>query len=176
MEQNRVELAKEYCKFYHQGQFRKGSNEPFWTHPFEVAEILSRYGYSDPITQSIAYLHDIIEDTDIEADELKRVFGFEIYNGIYVLSRNKGKNLDGTELNEEQYKQRILYSPRRVHRIKIADIIHNTRTLSVYSENGIKDKIKAIEEFYIPLGNKSSPLMVQELLSNIRNYKVKSAL
>ena len=175
MEQNRVELAKEYCKFYHKGQFRKASNEPFWTHPFEVARILESYGYADPITQSIAYLHDIIEDTDIEPEELKSVFGFEVYNGIYVLSRNKGKNIDGTELNEEQYKQRILYAPKRVHRIKIADLIHNTRTLSVHSENGINTKIRDIEEFYVPLGNGSARIMVRELIENIQNYRVKAA-
>lgn len=173
MEQNRLELAKQYCKFYHKNQFRKGSNEPFWTHPFEVAEILNKYGYSDSTTQCIAYLHDTIEDTDIEADELKRVFGFEVYNGIYVLSRNKGRNLDESELTDEQYKQRLLYAPRKIHRVKIADIIHNTRTLSVHSENGIKKKIKDIEEFYIPLVKRSAPIMVQELIENISNYRIK---
>jgi len=60
MHSHKIELAKKYCQHYHEGQFRKGSNLPYATHPFSVAETLARFGYDDVITQCIAYLHDTV--------------------------------------------------------------------------------------------------------------------
>src|SRR6056297_2016393 len=83
-----INLAKEYCKYYHKGQFRKRDNEQYYKHPFEVARILEKYGYSDTTTQCIALLHDVIEDSEMRIKEIQEVFGYEISNGVYVLSRN----------------------------------------------------------------------------------------
>lgn len=83
-----VHLAREYCMHFHDGQFRKGSNLPYHTHPMAVAAILDRYGYSDHVTQCVALLHDVVEDTDVITGEIKDRFGYEIANGVFVLSKN----------------------------------------------------------------------------------------
>jgi len=184
MEEKRlIQLAKEYCKHYHEGQIRKGSGEPYYKHPFEVAEILDRYGYSDAVTQCIALLHDIVEDSEMNVRQIGENFGYEIANGLYVLSKNTINSdtkefLDNSMLNknienfsdEELYKMRMSFARRKVKRVKIADMIHNTKDLASLNPSGRERKLKDAREFYIPLGKKVAPLMIKKLEANIDNY------
>ena len=179
-----VQLAKEYCTHYHDGQFRKGSNLPYHTHPMAVAKILDRFGYSDHVTQCIALLHDVVEDTEMITGEIKERFGYEIANGVFVLSKNtinadtvdtigKALHIDVDTYSEEQlYKARLSFGRRKVKRIKIADMIHNTQDLINLKPEGIERKINDAEGFYIPMGYEIAPLMVKELEQNISNYRL----
>ena len=83
-----VKLAKDYCYNYHEGQLRKGTKLPYHTHPIAVAEILDEFGYTDATTKCIALLHDVIEDSPVITGEIKEKFGYEIANGVYILSKN----------------------------------------------------------------------------------------
>ena len=170
---DKIELAKQYCTHYHDGQFRKGSNLPYHTHPFAVADILARYGYDDPVTQCIAYLHDAVEDTPLRMDSIMEVFGYEIGNGIYILSRNKGKIAEGRKLTEDEYKLRLSFSRNKIRRVKVADMVHNTSDLECLDAAGIEAKLRDAEGFYIPMGKEICPIMVKELVTNIENYRVK---
>jgi (p)ppGpp synthase/HD superfamily hydrolase len=167
----KIELAKKYCVEYHKGQLRKGNGKPFHIHPFEVAEILKKYGYDDPLTICIAYLHDTIEDTPLAMDEIHENFGYEISNAVFVLSRNKGRVMNKEKLTREDYKQRLAFARKTIQRVKIADMIDNTRTLKDLDKEAIKRKIKDAEEFYIPLGKAIAPEMIKELIENIESYK-----
>jgi len=147
-----VDLAKEYCKWYHRGQFRKRNHESYYKHPFGVAEILDKYGYSDVVTQCIALLHDVVEDSEMRVREIGEKFGYEISNGLYILSRNtighRTKELLDNSISqsveefsdEELYKMRISFARRKVKRVKIADMIHNTKDLDSLTEEGVKRK------------------------------------
>ena len=168
--QRDIEHAKEMCVHYHQGQVRKGNNEPFHTHPFEVVKILEKYSYDDPVTLMIGYLHDTIEDSPLRMDEVQDAFGYEISNGVYILSRNKGKMIDHKILNHNEYIQRLHWARKKIKRVKIADMIHNTRDLHNLSPRGIEKKINDATNYYIPWGKEISPLMVKELETNIKNY------
>lgn len=183
MEEKRlIQLAKEYCKHYHKGQIRKGSGEPYYKHPFEVAEILDNYGYSDAVTQCIALLHDIVEDSEMNVREIGENFGYEIANGLYVLSKNtinsdtkqfldNSMSLAVEEFSDEElYKMRMSFARRKVKRVKIADMVHNTKDLASLNPSGVKRKINDARNFYIPLGKKVAPLMIKELEKNIDNY------
>lgn len=141
VEHKHIELARKYCVHYHDGQFRKGSNLPYYTHPFAVADILARYGYDDPVTQCIALLHDAVEDSKLKMDEINEVFGYEVSNGVYVLSKNMGKMSDGRKLSPEGYIQRLFWARNKIRRVKIADATHNTEDLESLSEKGIDSKI-----------------------------------
>lgn len=173
METNLITLAKEYCEHYREGQFRKGTNQPFSTHPIAVAGILSKYGYRDEITQCIALLHDTVEDSELRMNEIQEVFGYEISNGVYILSKNKGKMHDGKKLSHEDYLQRLFWARNKIQRVKIADMIHNTQDLESLSENGIQRKINDAEKFYIPLGKEIAPIMVKELVTNLQVFESK---
>ena len=83
-----VQLAQKYCESYHDGKIRKGNSQPYSSHPFRVRDLLLKLGHDDEITQCIALLHDILEDTALSEQELYYVFGYEIYFGVCTLSRN----------------------------------------------------------------------------------------
>ena len=169
----KIELAKQYCLHYHEGQLRKDKS-PYYTHPFTVAEILAKYGYDDIVTLCTAYLHDTGEDSKIRMDEIEKVFGYEVSNGVYILSRNKGKMKDGEKLSREDYIQRLFWARKKIKRVKIADVIHNSETMIELElekhEYIIKNIISDAENFYIPWGREIAPIMVEELVSNIANY------
>lgn len=181
---NQIELAKKYCHHYHNGQFRKGSNEEYANHPFAVANILNQYGYNDIVTQCIAYLHDTVEDTNLITHELKERFGYEVANGVFILSKNtlspntisfyNYANTNSHELDVDTlYKVRLSFARRRVKRVKIADMIHNTKDLKNLKPDKIKEKIDDAVQFYIPMGKIISRLMVKELEKNIEVYLTK---
>jgi (p)ppGpp synthase/HD superfamily hydrolase len=186
-----VKLAEEYCLYYHEGQKRKGGNQvSYAVHPFTVRDILVESGYDDPETQAIALLHDTVEDTKLVKTkrEIESRFGPLVYNGVYVLSENTAgkfseklvplfKNLGIEYLDEkgnltsQAYKARLMFSRDTIKQVKIADMIHNTSSLSDLSLKGIEKKIHDAEEFYIPLGQAVAPIMVRKLIKNIAEYR-----
>jgi len=122
MGHSKVELAKEFCIHYHAGQFRKGSNQPYHSHPIALTEILAKYGYDDEVTQCMALLHDTVEDTALKLREIKEAFGFEIEHGVYILSKNtiddwlhtQARHLiPGNYSKDDLYKLRLLFSRKK---------------------------------------------------------------
>jgi len=185
MENDRlIQLAEEYCSDSHGGQFRKGNGLPYKTHPFAVADILNRFEPYNAVRQCITLLHDTIEDTDVITGEIKDEFGYEIANGVFILSKNTiydetiksmsralGIDMSGFSI-EQIYKNRLSFARETVKKIKIADMIDNTQDLhaSWWSASSRERKIFDAQEFYIPMGRDISPLMVKELEKNISNY------
>ena len=110
MTQPKVELARQFCEHYHEGQSRKGGKSPYHSHPIAVARTLSRYSYDDVVTQCIALLHDTVEDSHLRMDEIQSVFGYEVSNGVYILSKNKGKMAGGENLEHGDYVQRLSWA------------------------------------------------------------------
>lgn len=185
-----IQLAEQYCEHFHGATFRKGTNEPYSAHPKAVRNILRRNGYSDHVTQCIALLHDIVEDTEVIMRDIKGRFGYEIANGVYLLSKNTlksdpeqftaisrttGVSDSFTQLAiEELYKLRLVFARETVQRVKVADMIQNTKDLESLKPEGIERKIQDAESFYIPMGRKVAPIMVRELEGNIDNYRSKA--
>jgi len=186
-------LAKGYCLRYHENQFRK-NGEPYHNHPIRVQEILKKYGYDDVVTQCVALLHDVFEDTKIIRGRIKEEFGYEIANGVYVLSRNTisikerdvilnimgfkikdlSKDITPREIVERLYKARLTFARSKILRVKIADMIDNTRDFGYLHITGIKRKIEDAKNFYIPLGKEIAPEMTKELEKNIEEYEKKT--
>jgi len=180
---NLIELAEKYCKHYHSGEFRKGSNLPYYTHPFAVAKILYKFGYTDTIIQCSAILHDTVE-SGLSKKIIYDRFGYEIGHCVEILSRNtvdKGKLKIVNKFNsfdienltyDEIYNLRLISEPdNRPIIIKIGDTIHNTQDLQSLRPESIIKKINDAEKFYIPMGMKIDPILTRELEKNILNYK-----
>ncbi len=170
-EKEKIKLAEKLSEHAHQGKSRKVDGKPFDTHPKNVVKILKKYGYNDMITLCVAYLHDTIEDTHLTLDNIKDDFDHEIAHGVFTLSKNKGKVMGKQKITQEKYKQRLAFARNKVQRIKIADMIDNTKDLINLPEEYARKKIKDAEEFYIPLGKHVCPEMVKELINNIEDYK-----
>jgi len=101
----------------HDGQHRHDGKTPYVTHPLEVS-----FCFSDPMSQTIAVLHDVLEDTAVTYEELERLFGTVVASTVRVLSRQK----------DEAYTDFITRVSRHsmARDIKIADIEHNLPTSS----------------------------------------------
>lgn len=163
MSQTLSQKAKEFAYKAHEGQKRKGGL-PYITHPEGVVRILQEYGVSDDTVLSIAWVHDILEDTDTKYEDLEKEFGKDVANRVYLLTRN---------VDREEYKLRIKSSDLITKIIKIADTLHNVQNpylMRHLSEIGIKRKIDDCEEFYIPLAMQVCPVMGYKLKESIDNY------
>ena len=148
----------------HDGQMRK-SGEPYIHHPIEVAKIVAKDIGLDYISIASALLHDIVEDTDVTFKDLNESVGNEIskiVNGLTKISTLK-KNEDYS-IQAENYRRMLLtlHSDIRVILIKIADRLHNMRTIDFLSK--AKQDQMASESLYI-----YAPLAHRVGLYNIKN-------
>ncbi len=147
--------AYNYAENCHQGQYRN-SGEKYFTHPYNVAMILAELNMDDR-TIAAGLLHDVLEDTEVKYETLVEMFGEEVANlveGVTKLKKLKFKSKQ--ESQAENLRKMVLAMAKdiRVIIIKLADRLHNMRTLEYMSE--AKKKEKAIEtlEIYAPLAHR----------------------
>src|SRR3954447_6031199 len=139
----------------HKGQVRK-SGEPFVYHPLATADILADL-HLDSTTIAAAILHDVLEDTDVTKEELGKKFDEEladIVDGVTKLKRLPSGNLE--EAQAESLRKMIVAMSRdvRVIIIKLADRLHNMRTLAYLKrENQLKKATETLE-IYAPLAHR----------------------
>ena len=148
----------------HDGQIRK-SGEPYVHHPIEVAKIVAKDIGLDYVSIASAILHDVVEDTDITLNDLDQSVGMEIskiVDGLTKISTLK-KNEDYS-VQAENYRKMLLtlHNDIRVILIKIADRLHNMRTIEFLSKS--KQDQMASESIYI-----YAPLAHRVGLYNIKN-------
>jgi guanosine-3',5'-bis(diphosphate) 3'-pyrophosphohydrolase len=139
----------------HRGQTRK-SGEPFVYHPLATADILADLRL-DPTTIAAALLHDVLEDTDTTKEEIRARFGAgvaEIVDGVTKLKRLPSGNLE--EAQAESLRKMIVAMSRdvRVIIIKLADRLHNMRTLAYLKRETQLKKATETLEIYAPLANR----------------------
>jgi GTP pyrophosphokinase len=156
-----IHQAYQTAVFHHAGQFRK-SGEPFITHPLAVTLILAEYGM-DAETLAAALLHDIVEDTDLTLGEVREQFGdvvAELIDGVTKLDRIKFSNRE--EAQAATIRKMVIAMARdvRVLLIKLADRLHNIRTLEALGEEKQHRIASETIEVYAPLAHR---LGVQEI-------------
>ena len=150
-----VKEAYEYAKDAHEGQFRI-SGEPFVEHPLGVALVLARLEL-DIISVSAALLHDVVEDTEITSDDIEEKFGAEIaliVDGVTKLTRMNFNSK--VEHQAESLRKMFLAMAEdiRVVLIKLADRLHNMRTLSYMKREKQIEKAQETQDIYAPLAHR----------------------
>lgn len=150
-----IKKAYEYAKAHHGDQLRK-SGEPYIIHPVQVAYILSTLGLDDS-TICAALLHDTVEDTDITKQDLAQVFGQEIADLVDGVTKlNKLQYASMEEQQVENYRKMFLAMGKdiRVILIKLADRLHNMRTLKYLSRDRQIANSNETMNLYAPLANR----------------------
>ena len=161
--------AFEFANEAHKG-VRRRSGEPYIIHPISVAKIVVTeigLGYKTIVT---ALLHDIVEDTDYTLDDIKRLFGEKIASLVDGLTKIKiALDTDSGNLQAENFKRIILTlnDDVRVVLIKLADRLHNVRTIDSMPDYK-KDKILSETMYlFVPLAHRLGLYKIKSEMENI---------
>ncbi|MCB1556690.1 MAG: bifunctional (p)ppGpp synthetase/guanosine-3',5'-bis(diphosphate) 3'-pyrophosphohydrolase [Alphaproteobacteria bacterium] len=161
--------AYDYAKKMHEGQTRS-SGEPYYTHPVEVADILADMRM-DTATIATAILHDTVEDTPATFADLKKTFGEEIatlVDGVTKLTRIESQTVEGKQA--ENFRKLVLAMSEdiRVLLVKLADRLHNMRTLHHISKPEKQRRIaRETLEIYAPLAERIGLHKIKEEIEDL---------
>lgn len=150
-----VEQAYVFAANAHQGQVRL-SGEDFIEHPLAVAAILSELE-GDAETLAAALLHDVVEDTHVRLDEIRALFGDEVaklVDGVTKLSRIEFRSRVEEQVSNLRKMFLAMAEDWRVVVIRLADRLHNLRTLDALSEGRRKRTAQETLEIYAPLAHR----------------------
>lgn len=145
----------QFAKKAHEGQIR-ASNEPYILHPINVALILLTFDV-DLQTIEASLLHDVVEDTSVSLDTIKDKFGKEVallVDGVSKISQIKFLSLEEWKLESLRKVLIAMASDFRVVFIKLADRLHNMRTLNYLPEEKRREIAKETMEIYVPLAHR----------------------
>lgn len=148
-----IKKAYDFANKAHAGAIRQ-SGEPYITHPLSVAYILSEK-YADKDTICAALLHDVIEDSEYTKEDIEREFNSEIAKLVYGVTKLSKLNFTANEkvnLNTRKILE-SLTEDIRIIIIKLADRLHNMRTLQYKSINKQIENANETMELYVPLAN-----------------------
>lgn len=152
---NQLRNAYSFGQGAHSGQFRK-SGEPYISHPVAVARILCTLHLDAP-TLTAALLHDVVEDTDISKAEISERFGepvAELVDGVSKLTKIEFQTQE--EAQAENFRKMLLAMARdvRVILIKLADRLHNMRTLEAMHPAKQRSIARETLEIYAPIAHR----------------------
>jgi len=150
-----IRKAYVFSGVVHQGQVRQ-SGEPYLTHPIEVANILTNLKL-DPQSVATGLLHDTVEDTHTTIEKIEELFGPEVAGLVDGLTKLSRITFDKKEDHEaENFRKMILAMGKdiRVIVIKLADRLHNMRTLGSLDPKKQKKIARETLDIYAPLANR----------------------
>ena len=155
-EQNKViRKAFDIALDAHKDQRRK-TGEPYIYHPIEVAKIVANEVGLGATSIACALLHDVIEDSDYTYDDLKKIFGKKIADIVNGLTKISVMNHQNISIQSENYRKLLLTLSEdfRVILIKIADRLHNMRTLESMTPEKQKKIASETVYIYAPLAHR----------------------
>lgn len=165
---NLIRKAYDKCIAAHEGQ-KRCSGEPYSCHPFAVACILAFLGMD---TESIvaALLHDVVEDTPVTLDEISKEFGKSVANLVDGVTKLGKIPLSTKEQQQAENVRKMLIAMSediRVIIIKLADRLHNLRTIDALPEQKQRDKSLETLEIYAPIAHRLGIRAIKEELEDL---------
>ncbi len=167
-ELEKIKSAFDFASRLHEGQYR-ASEEPYVLHPLEVACILADL-QADTDTICAALLHDILEDTDTRPEEISESFGKDVLtlvNGVTKLSKYSFSSRE--ERQAENFRKMFLAMADdiRIIFVKLADRLHNMRTLNYMKPEKQKEIAKETLEIFAPLANRLGMGLIKSELEDL---------
>lgn len=175
----KVKTAYELALKAHDGQFRKGG-DPYIVHPIAVAKIVAKELELGANEVCAAFLHDVVEDTPYTIEDIRNIFGDDVAFLVDVVTKRKKNH--GMQSNQVDNFKQILDSVHfdiRALMIKLADRLHNMRTLDSMRPDKQMKIAGETDFFYAPLANRLGLYRVKSELENLsfrfrcpRNYEI----
>ena len=150
-----IERAYIYSAQVHEGQIRL-SGEPYLSHPLEVAGILADMKL-DPESVAAGILHDVIEDTPATPEEIKEIFGPEVMHIVSGVSKLSSLSLGSSQARQAESIRKMFLAMAddiRVILIKLADRLHNMRTLQFHSPEKRREISQETIDIYAPIASR----------------------
>src|SRR5882672_9358853 len=164
----RLAEAYRFSEAAHAGQLRQ-SGDPYISHPLAVAEILADW-HLDGQTLVAALLHDVTEDTKVTKDEISDTFGKPVADLVDGVSKlDKIEFQSAADAQAENFRKMLLAMARdvRVILIKLADRLHNMRTLGAVSPAKRRRVARETMEIYAPIANRLGLNMIYHELQEL---------
>ncbi|MBR2043966.1 MAG: bifunctional (p)ppGpp synthetase/guanosine-3',5'-bis(diphosphate) 3'-pyrophosphohydrolase [Clostridia bacterium] len=163
-----IKKAFEFCVTVHKGQLRQ-SKEEYFIHPVRVAKIVAQLGL-DSESVCAALLHDTVEDTDTSLEDVSKAFGAEvalIVDGVTKIGRLSFVSKE--EQQAESIRKMLIAMGKdiRVILIKLADRLHNMRTIDYMPQQKRRDKALETLEVYAPIAHRLGIRAIKEELEDI---------
>src|SRR5580692_6590899 len=150
-----IQKAWEFCVHYHAGQLR-ASDEPYIIHPLEVAEVLAEMKL-DATAIAAGLLHDAVEDTPVTSEEIATAFGEQvahIVEGVTKIDKIQFANREDRQAENVRKMLLAMVSDVRVVLIKLADRLHNMRTLEHLKPERQEAIARETLDIYAPLAHR----------------------
>lgn len=166
-----VEKAYVYSAKVHQGQVRL-SGEPYLSHPLEVAHILTRMKM-DMISVVAGLLHDTLEDTDAQLDEIERLFGKETANIVDGLTKIGKMQFSTQEVRQAENMRKMILAMAtdiRVIMVKLSDRLHNMQTLGFQAPKKQSEIARETLDIYAPLAGRMGIYWLKSTLEDLCLY------
>jgi guanosine-3',5'-bis(diphosphate) 3'-pyrophosphohydrolase len=163
-----IEKAYIFSAKAHEGQLRL-SGEPYLSHPLEVAYLLARMGLG-PITVSCGLLHDTVEDSAASLDELDEYFGEEVTDIVNGVTKIGQLVFGDRQTQQAEYIRKMILSMShdiRVLLVKLADRVHNMRTLGIMEPAKQKRIARETLEIYAPLAGRLGMFRIKAELEDL---------
>ena len=165
-----VEEAYNLASFKHAGVTRK-SGEPYIQHPIEVAYILATL-QGGPATLAAGFLHDVVEDTDTTIDDIKEKFGEDVaflVDSLTKIQRMKLSHRSEIDFEAEDHRKIFLGMAKdvRVILVKLADRLHNMRTLDSLSNERQKALAQETLDVFTPIAHRLGIYSIQSELEDL---------
>lgn len=165
---NLIKKAYDVAKKKHEGQFRK-SGDPYIQHPVEVAYILATL-HAGPDAIAAGLLHDVLEDTDMSKEEMAATFNkdvAEIVDGVTKISKLKYMTKEKALAHNHEKLLLAMAKDIRVILVKIADRLHNMRTIQFHSEEKQKRIAQETLDLYAPLAHRLGMYRIKAELEDL---------
>ncbi len=163
-----IRRAHDYARRMHEGQFRH-SGDPYFSHPVAVAAILAGMRLDDA-TIVTALLHDTIEDTRSTYPEIEREFGGEIAGLVDGVTKLTNIQLASTETRQSENFRKLFMAmskDMRVILVKLADRLHNMRTIRAMIPEKQSKKARETMDIYAPLAGRMGMQWMREELEDL---------
>lgn len=166
----RAKLALKMVEITHAGQLRDGGAK-YAVHPIAVANIIFKYRKNYVTLACIikALLHDTIEDTALDRESIKQIFGEKISDGIWDLTKEEA--FFDKEQTTAKYITKILNSGEENIMIKLADRYHNLLTIEDCFLGEVIRTVKETRRFYLPIARGHDQFFYRKYLELLKKYE-----